>query len=202
MLDLNQLPLFMVALVAVYVVPGPDMALILSSSAAQGARIGIRTALGVACARFLHAILSGMGLAALMVRYPMFAMVIRYAGAGYLAWLAWGILRSKGSATLIEQTDASTAFRRGFLTNLLNPKAVIFCGMFLPQFVHGENGPLWAQFVALGAIFVMTGLCFDVFYAFTADRVARKVGGGKSGKWQRWIVGTVFGGLAVHLIAG
>lgn len=201
-MDASDIAVFLAALVAVYLLPGPDMALVVSTSAFRGWTDGLMVALGLAVARALHVALSALGLAALFDAHPLFFDGVRWAGAAYLLWLAWKMLVSddKGGAQTITDVRAGlAALQRGFLTNLLNPKALMFCALLLPQFVSPQHD-LAGQYLLLGAILVGLGLIFDAIYAFTAAALARRLSGGyyvrKAGKL---LFSGVFGFAAVRL---
>jgi threonine/homoserine/homoserine lactone efflux protein len=102
---------------------------------------------------------------------PWLFATVRFVGAAYLIWLGIGILRAR---SLVPERDlaAHSGSRRdtrvvirGFLTNLLNPKPLIFCSVLLPQFIHPSDGPILAQFATLGAILVFVGFLFDATFA-------------------------------------
>lgn len=168
---------FLGALAVVYLLPGADMLLVLDTATARGRRAALAVVAGLATARALHVGLAGLGLAALLLRAPGALTAVSLAGAAYLAWLALQILRAPllpatgrgGSAT---ETGVAAAFRRGLLTNLLNPKALLFCSLLLPQFLVPQQGRLALQFLLLGAILVAVGLAFDGLYALAGERLA------------------------------
>ena len=84
MIEPTLLYLYLITLIAIYLSPGPDMALVLAVSASQGRRAGVNTVTGIAVARTMHVIGSGLGLAALFATHPGFQDIVRIAGAGYL----------------------------------------------------------------------------------------------------------------------
>ncbi|UTH76632.1 LysE family translocator [Chromobacterium sp. IIBBL 290-4] len=205
MLSLSVLSLYLAALVAVYVLPGPDMALVMATSASRGAGTGLLTALGIAASRFLHVMMSGLGLAALMATHLQLFNAVRWIGAAYLLWLAWKVIRAKPAAEDAPAAAESgrAAIARGFLTNLLNPKALMFCALFLPQFVSPAHGAMLPQFALLGLILVAVGLAFDTAYAFAASGLARRLKGrGPAAKLQKSLLGGVFVLMAGRLIFG
>ncbi|WP_083370213.1 LysE family translocator [Chromobacterium sphagni] len=205
MLPLSALSLYLAALVAVYVLPGPDMALVMATSASRGVGTGLLTALGIAAARFLHVMMSGLGLAALMSAHPLLFDTVRWIGAGYLLWLAWKVIRAKPAPEDSPQATESgrAAIARGFLTNLLNPKALMFCALLLPQFVSPTYGAVPPQFALLAAILVAVGLCFDTAYAFAAGGLARRLKGRRPMvKLQKGLLGGVFVAMAGRLVFG
>lgn len=122
----SDLWLFVAALVTVYLLPGPDMAMVVSTSATNGEKDGLLVALGLAVSRAFQVTLSAIGLAAAFKTHPVLFDLVRLVGAAYFVWIAWKILGSgKANAVpaKIETKAGSAALRRGFLTNLLNPKA-------------------------------------------------------------------------------
>lgn len=212
-LDPALLTVYLSALVAVYLAPGPDMALVLAVSGANGARAGLMTSLGIAVARFAHVMASGLGLAALLAAHPPLIIGVRAIGAGYLLFIAWKLWRAQPGPASAPQAqlshapvDAVDAMRRGLLTNLLNPKALLFCGLFLPQFASPTNGPLLPQFALLGVILVLVGLAFDTCYTLLASGLAARLASLSSAprlaRLRNRFMGSVFAALAARLVAG
>ena len=213
MIEPSSLYLFITALIAVYLSPGPDMALVLAVSTSQGRRAGLSVATGIAFARALHVLGSGVGLAVLFATHPGGQDIVRIGGAGYLLFWAWKILRTplKEAEIPTETSSVGSDILRGFLTNLLNPKALLFCSLLLPQFTSPERGSLLLQFIMLGGILVSIGLFFDVSYVFVSSRVMQGLGNKvgnesrlRSGleKIRNFLMITVLGGMAIKLLAG
>lgn len=152
-----ELWLFLVALSVAYLLPGPDMILLLQTGARQGKALALTTAIGLGLARACHVALAGMGLATLFKVAPWTFDVVRLGGAAYLLWLGVQCLRANMLPALDTANTPSTvqawraAFQRGLLTNLLNPKALLFCSVLLPQFINPHAGPVAGQFVLLGS---------------------------------------------------
>ncbi|WP_257572058.1 LysE family translocator [Janthinobacterium sp. UMAB-60] len=199
--------MYLLALTGAFLLPGPDMALVLATGAARGVATALVTALGIAGARAVHVALSGAGLAALMVTHPQALQWVKWAGAAYLLYLALRLLQSALSTkTAQEEAAPATAHGaraslvRGFLTNLLNPKALLFCSMFLPQFVVGGE-QVGMQYLRLGAVLVLVGLLFDALYAVLAARLARRLRG-KPSPYGKFVLPTVFVLLAGRLVLG
>ena len=87
MLDPTVLPLFLLAVLALAVVPGPDLALIVSHALARGVRAGVWCSVGIAVAGFLQTALVAFGLGHFMQRMPVIADAVRLVGAAYLMWI-------------------------------------------------------------------------------------------------------------------
>ncbi|NVZ49109.1 LysE family translocator [Pseudomonas sp. B6002] len=201
-----ELWLFLVALSVAYLLPGPDMILLLQTGARQGKALALTTAIGLGVARVCHVALAGMGLATLFKVAPWTFDVVRLGGAAYLLWLGVQCLRANLLPNL-DPTHAITqahawreAFQRGLLTNLLNPKALLFCSVLLPQFINPQAGPVAAQFALLGVILVAVGFAFDCCYALAGARIGRWLAHNRSAqRVQQWLFGSLLIGFAVRL---
>ncbi|MDD2050710.1 LysE family translocator [Pseudomonas putida] len=197
---MTQYSLFCVALLVVYLVPGPDMFLLLNTGASEGRRQALMTALGLAIARAAHVTLAALGLAALLRTHPWAFDLLSIAGGLYLAWLGWQLLCAPvtplPASTAITRRRGrwSAALKKGLLTNLLNPKALLFCSVLLPQFISQQAGPVGHQFAMLGTVLVVTGLAFDSFYALSGDRIGRWVA---ASPWKQKLQNRLFGTLLI-----
>ncbi|WP_027209900.1 LysE family translocator [Burkholderia sp. WSM2232] len=217
MISAHLLAVYVAALLVVYAVPGPDMALILQTSIGRGVRSGFAAACGLGVARATHVTLSACGAAALLRNAPWLYDVVRYGGAVYLAWIGIQIFRSPvfalpdagaardeaGSPQGARGTgmpQLRAAFVKGLLTNLLNPKALLFCSVLLPQFVRPEAGPVALQMIELGSVLLAVGLCFDVAYAVGAARIAHWMRAHPLAQTlQRWTFSAALIGFALRL---
>lgn len=176
---MSDLWLFVSALLAIYLIPGPDMLLVLGTSANEGPKSAIAVAIGLAIARAIHVCLAAMGLVALFRIEPWTYELVRLFGAAYLLFIGWRIFRSgvdtPGNSTRLENRKTTRTYLsagyRGFATNLFNPKALIFCSVLLPQFVDPAVAHASTQFSVLGLILVLLGLLFDIFYALVGRRL-------------------------------
>lgn len=192
---MGDLFLFSTALVAIYLTPGPDMLLILSTSLNSGTRQAVAVSLGLALARGLHVLLAAIGLAALLQTTPWAFHAVRLAGAAYLLYLAWRFLTLE--TITIQATQALSekprsrylrSFSQGVLTNLLNPKSLIFCSVLLPQFVKPAQDVAF-QFALLGLILVCIGFGFDLVYSVMGRKVSAFTASRKGvQKMHNWIV--------------
>jgi threonine/homoserine/homoserine lactone efflux protein len=206
MISTHLLIVFIAALVVVYAVPGPDMALVMQTSIGRGIRSGFAAAGGLAVARATHVTLSACGVAALLRSAPWLYDVVRYGGAVYLAWIAVQIFRSpvfalpSAGAAAAEQRPLRAAFVKGLLTNLLNPKALLFCSVLLPQFVRPQEGAVIMQVVELGVVLLIVGACFDAVYATGAARIASWMRTHPLAQTvQRWTFSAALIGFALRL---
>ncbi|MBU6958263.1 LysE family translocator [Pseudomonas sp. CVAP len=201
-----ELWMFFLALAVVYLLPGPDMILLLQTGARQGKAAALATAIGLAIARGCHVALAALGLATLFKAAPWTFEVVRLAGAAYLLWLGIQCLRSNMLPNLNANGTAAAklawreAIQRGLLTNLLNPKALLFCSVLLPQFIDPQAGPVLTQFATLGVLLVVAGLLFDSGYALIGAWLGRWLERSPSAqRVQQWLFGSLLIGFALRL---
>jgi len=179
--------------------PGADFVFISASGMRGGPRLGMAAALGVHLGIVVHVAMAAAGLSALLMARPALYEVIRYLGAAYLLWLAmqawWyadDVRDARGAQRLWP------AVRRGFVTNVLNPKTALFIFAFIPQFTDPAVGPLWVQIVVLGAIFTGFGFAFSLCLGAAAGGFAHVLRA-RAGLLNR-VAGVMFAGLAARLI--
>lgn len=203
---MSDLILFLALLAVAYLIPGPDMVLILQTGAAQGRRAAWAAAFGLALARAAHVGLSAVGLAALLVASPTTFDGLRLAGAAYLAWLGWRIWRTglaRPVTGAVPILSPAAALRRGLLTNIANPKALLFCSVLLPQFVRPEQDSAAGRFILLGGILVATGLAFDLAFAAAGARLGLWLDRHPAAqRVQGWVFAGLLIGFGVSLVAG
>ncbi len=198
-LDPTLLLTFIVAGLLLNITPGADFVFVSASGIAGGAKIGMAAALGINLGILIHIALAAAGVSALLLAYPASYDIIRYAGAVYLLFMAW---QAWNSSDELGQGRAAPsigqAIRRGFVTNVLNPKTALFIFAFIPQFTDPTIGPVWIQIILLGAIFAFNGflfvLCLGAAAGYFADALRARV------TILNKITAILFGGLAARLI--
>lgn len=151
------------------VTPGATTAIVVRNALAGGRRTGLAAALGAACGNITQAALAGVGVALLLRHLPSAMLVLRLAGAAYIAWLGIKSLdkfvrgRSLAPATTARPADHRSAFREGWMGNLLNPSVTTFYATIVPTFLPPGGGA--AAFVVLAAIHVVFALVCHVSWA-------------------------------------
>ncbi|MCQ6245140.1 leucine efflux protein LeuE [Streptomyces samsunensis] len=180
MLGITDLSTYLAGLALIVLLPGPNSLYVVSVAARRGPRTGYRAAAGVLCGDAVLMALSAGGVASLLHASPMLFAVVKFAGAGYLTWLAVGMLRgartlwrrrpgaaeaarsaaaergADGAVDAAVDTAAGSAegerpYRRALVISLLNPKAILFFISFFVQFVDPDYAHPALSFVALGA---------------------------------------------------
>ena len=155
-IQLAALIAFATTCLIIELTPGPNMTYLALLSASQGRRAGMAAALGVGLGLFIVGIAAALGLAAIISNSPFLYDVLRWGGVTYLIWLAWEAWQT-AEETSPGKADAPDGnakhFRRGLITNLLNPKAGIFYVAILPTFVDPSKDVV-SQTIALSVIYV------------------------------------------------
>lgn len=135
--------------------PGPNMAWLAILTVSEGRRPGYAAVAGVALGLALVGLAAAVGLTALIAASPLAYQGLRWAGVLYLLWLAWDGWRGKGESDAHGMAGSRLGlyFRRGLLTNMLNPKAAVFYLAVLPTFTTGQ-GPILSETLILSLIYV------------------------------------------------
>jgi threonine/homoserine/homoserine lactone efflux protein len=196
-----NLSLFVVAAVALLVVPGPAVLYIVARSVEQGRLAGFISDLGIHSATLVHVLAAALGLSALLASSALAFAVVKYAGAAYLIWIGLKKIFGRaeaGEVKALKPVGYRRLYREGFIVNLLNPKTALFFLAFLPQFVEVDRGHVVSQIVFLGLLFTALGFVSDGCYALAASA---------AGKWlrqsraylnfERYVSGVIFIGLGL-----
>jgi RhtB (resistance to homoserine/threonine) family protein len=212
MLGITHFPLFLAAVFLLNVTPGPDTAYIVGRSVAQGRGAGIMSAMGISAGCIVHALACAFGLTALLAASATAFTVVKFAGAIYLVYLGVRLLFAKSAEPVAGDTDADQAsarsapkslrqlFMQGFVTNVLNPKVVLFFVSFFPQFVAADSPSKVLSFLTLGVAFILMTTVWNSFVAWIAGSVTARFAGNPGIK--RWLdrgVGSAFVGLGIKL---
>ncbi|KAF1030101.1 MAG: Leucine efflux protein [Pseudomonas sp.] len=203
MIELQVLALFAGACIALNLTPGPDMLLIASRSVSQGRASGFMSLAGIQAGTYCHALAAALGLSQLFVTVPVAYDVVRFAGAAYLAYLAWKAFTSQATPLTTTATGALSLgqiFKQGLVTNLLNPKMALFVLALFPQFVQPDKGSIVTQMLVLATVLNVTGLLVNGAVTLLAAKLRNKmVSNLKVAKRLNQLLGTVFLGLACRL---
>ena len=206
MIDFSVLPIFFTAIFFLAISPGPDLVLISTYSSTKGFQAGLMISIGILLAGGLQTLLVAFGLGQLMQSIPTFAYAIKIIGALYLGYLGIKMLISWyhksqqiSTAKPSENTPNYSLVNRGFLNNLLNPKALLFFSLFLPQFTTG-TGSLSVQILVLGLLLSAFTFLINCFFSLTFSKVGKLVGRSFNlGRHIDGLLGFIFLGLATRL---
>ena len=184
--------------------PGPNMVYLISRAISQGRVAGLISLGGVALGFVFYMLCAAFGITAIVMAVPYAYDMLRFAGALYLLYLAWQALRPGGRSPFqvrkLPKDSPRRLFAMGFLTNLLNPKIAVMYLSLLPQFIQPGHGSVLAQSLVLGTTQIAISTSVNAVIAVTAGSVAATLASRPGGlKAQRWLMGTVLAGLALHL---
>jgi threonine/homoserine/homoserine lactone efflux protein len=176
--DLATIAVFSAATLAILLVPGPAVVYIVTRSVAQGRGAGLISVLGIHAGSVVHVLAAALGISALLAASATAFTVVKYVGAAYLLYLGVRRLLARddgGEQAAVERRSGARLFWEGFAVNVLNPKTAIFFLAFLPQFVRPEAGPVAAQVLVLGGVWIALGFASDGAFALLASAVAGRL---------------------------
>jgi threonine/homoserine/homoserine lactone efflux protein len=176
-----------------------------SRALCQGRMAGWISMLGVQAGNVVHISAATLGLSTIMASMPLLFDAIRFAGAAYLLWLAWQAIRPGGRG-LFEAQDlphdsSAKLFRMGLVTNLLNPKQLVFFTSIFSQFLHPDRGSVLHQGLQLAVTHISLSIVVNGLIVAGAAGIA--VFFQRSAGWlrvQRFVMATVLAGLALRLV--
>ncbi len=165
---------YLTASVLLTLAPGPDNTFVVAQGISRGRRAAILTALGMCSGVSVHTTAAALGISAMLYSSATAFMVLKYAGAAYLIYLAWKAITEHGAVAL-KPVDGNSSgwllFRRGFIMNVINPKVGIFFLAFLPQFVSPGSGSIAGQMLLLGFLFMAQAVIIFCIIGFLAGSV-------------------------------
>jgi threonine/homoserine/homoserine lactone efflux protein len=192
---ISNLGLFFVAVLLLNATPGPDTAYIVGRSVAQGRNAGLISALGISVGCCVHALALALGLSAILAASATAFMLIKLAGGIYLIYLGIRMALAKpvavAAAVKEDVRSLRTIFWQAMVTNVLNPKVILFFLAFIPQFVRTDAPQKTVAFLLLGAMFAAISMCWNSGTAFLAGTLARRAS--RNPKVRVWLERTVGG---------
>lgn len=203
-MDLTTLALFAPFAFLLAITPGPDMLYVMTRSIAQGRAAGLVSVLGFCAGCYIHGLAAALGLSSLFAAAPLAYDILRFAGALYLLWLAWSSIRNPsvfaGTDGIVPRAALWSVFRQALIGNMLNPKVILFFVALFPQFVDPSKGSIILQALLLVTTLNIVGGLVNGSIAMAAGRfgtwMAVRPGWQKV---QRWLMATVFAGIAVRI---
>jgi len=184
---------FLLAAVLIAITPGPGAVLSMSIGMRYGYRSALLAILGLQAALLLQLVVVALGLGALLAASETAFGLLKLAGAAYLIWLGVQKWRAPVAAVVAASGDLSKRglFVQGLLVNLTNPKAIVFIGALVPQFIDPAQ-PVAAQYAVIAATLCATDVIVMSGYAVLALQMGRWLGEARHVRWQNRIFGAVF----------
>ena len=191
---------FLLAVSFVELTPGPNMGYLAALSASEGRAAGFKAVLGVTLGLAVYMIAAVIGVAEVIARLPIVYSVLRWAGVlflFYLAWEAWNDASESSPGNT--QESFAAPFWRGFLANVLNPKAAIFYISLLPGFISPAHGSFRAQAFTLGTLHILVSVVIHSAIVISAAKVGALVADGGRSNILRKSMAVLIGISAVWL---
>ena len=180
--------LFALTVIPLIFTPGPDMLFILSQVMGKDAKAGMMATVGVCLGYLVHSVFVALGIAAIIVSFPILFETIRWLGIAYLLFLAFSLIKSvfNTQKLAIEKKNTAKPIQKGFFTALLNPKGMLIYFAILPQFID-KTGNTVSQGLILSFIFI--GLCFVVYCSLSVIFAKISQNTQLDERKQKWIDG-------------
>jgi len=157
---------FLTAALVLAITPGPGIFYVLARSLRGGRREGVLSAAGTCLGGLMHVAAAAWGLSAILAASALAFDAVRYAGAAYLIYLGYRMIRTRHQEAAMDSVGAARGtFLQGVMTEVLNPKTALFFLAFIPQFVSVRSGHVAEQFLMLGAISVTLNTSADLIVA-------------------------------------
>jgi len=174
---------YVIGALGIILLPGPNSLFVLSVATARGVKAGYQGACGVFVGDTILLMLTALGAASLLRAYPALFMVVKYAGAAYLAWvgvnLVWSAIQKWRNPKVAEAPAAETPahlahpFKRALVISLLNPKAILFLLSFFVQFIDPAYETPAVPFLILSAIVMAFSALYLSALIFAGTRLAQ-----------------------------
>lgn len=175
---------YVLGALGIILLPGPNSLFVLSVATARGVKAGYQGAMGVFVGDTILLLLTALGAASLLRTYPALFMVVKYLGAGYLAWVGLNLVRAAIArwrnpvatefvAAKETQTHLANPFKRALVISLLNPKAILFLLSFFVQFIDPTYATPAVPFLILSAIVMAFSALYLSALIFAGVRLAQ-----------------------------
>ena len=204
MLSAETIFAFFMASTLLAIAPGPDNLFVLTQSALHGRLSGLIVILGLCTGLLVHTGAVAFGVAVIFQVSTLAFNMLKFAGAGYLIYLAWHAFRftpERISMNAGQKNRLGALYRRGIIMNITNPKVSLFFLAFLPQFANQERGPISLQMILLGVIFI----CATILVFGSAALIGGTLGNllnqsERAQKLLNRVAGSIYVGLALKLV--
>jgi threonine/homoserine/homoserine lactone efflux protein len=205
--DSHGLALYVVASLALIITPGQDMIYVITRSLAQGRAAGVYSAIGVCLGILVHTALAALGVGAILQASETLFVALKLLGAAYLVYLGIRMIFSRAVQEEMRGGGARLSplalVWQGILSNVTNPKIVLFFFAFLPQFVDRASLHPTRDLVLLGVLYAVLALPVKVGVGLAAGGLSERILRSESAlKWIQRASAAVLIGLGVRLVVG
>ena len=207
---IDQFWTFLVAITLLTLFPGVDSLLVIKNASRGGWQDGLATSSGICCGLFVHALVSAFGVSALLLQSLLAFNLLKLVGGGYLLWLGscslWRALRKQSGSSVDQQILTpqpryfrfSRSLREGFISNVFNPKTLLFYMAFLPQFIDPTRSVV-IQTLLMAATHFVIAMIYQGALVFAAIRVCQYFKGGFLARLTEGLAGAVLVGFGLRI---
>jgi threonine/homoserine/homoserine lactone efflux protein len=204
MFGIHNYWLFIVSGLLLNITPGQDTLYIVGRSVSQGRRAGVLSVLGISTGCLGHTLAAAFGLSAMLAASSQAFMVVKFIGAAYLVYLGFQMVLSRASAprqlTTGQPARGWMIYRQGILTNVFNPKVVLFFLAFLPQFIESGSSTKVVAFLILGLTFIFNGTIWCMLVVWFSSAFSQRLRERHSMEsWLKRAAGALFVGLGLKI---
>ena len=205
-METPALGLYIVASLALIATPGQDMLYVITRSLAQGRFAGVCSAVGVCLGILVHTALAALGVGAILQASETLFIALKLIGAAYLVYLGLKLALSREAARAIGAAGARLSpfalVWQGVLSNVTNPKIVLFFLAFLPQFVDPASAHPTRDLVFLGVLYAALALPIKTAVGLAAGSLSQRIFKRPAAiAWMNRFSGTVLVALGLRLAA-
>ena len=200
MLGISDYPAFCAAVLLFLALPGPGTFALLTSTGKGGFRAGAAATLGVIAGDQVLLWMAVAGVAALLAAHPTVFHLVQYAGAAYLCWIGFKLMRARGGAAPVVDMQPGRYFRQACLITLLNPKAIVFYMAFFPLFIDPATHQGAITFATMAVTIAAITLAYCLALCACAHAVAAQVKAHRRlAKWLERLAGVFLVGFGIKL---
>ena len=198
---------YLLAITLLTLTPGVDTLLVIRNTSRGGVRDGVVSSFGICSGLFVHATVSAVGISLILLQSAIAFSLLKFAGAGYLIWLGLTSLRKACVATGAASVSVSPvgsgfrprrSFLEGFLSNVLNPKTIVFYMAFLPQFIDPARSAL-QQSLLLAGVHFLIAMLWQTVLALLVRQTRNWLMQGNAGKLLEGLSGSILMLLGLKL---
>mgnify|MGYP003989953611 CR=1 FL=1 len=207
-METHLLITYLIAITVLSITPGLDTMLVIRNTARGGWQDGVISSFGICSGLFVHASVSAVGISVILLQTAWAFAALKMAGACYIVWLGIGSLRklfqgktalsADGLSAVRQPYQIGRSLREGVLSNVLNPKTVVFYMAFLPQFINPQHSALVQSLILAGLHFIIA-MIWQSFLALLVNQAKSRVLQPRVGKIFDGLTGTILGSLGIKL---
>ena len=201
-METTAFTLFMVTSVIIIITPGPDMIYVLTQGISKGKKAGVLSAGGVVTGLLIHTVIASLGLGILITTSRIAYSILKYAGACYLCYLGIQSIRDKTKLDIRESRELNSGrtYINGLLSNVFNPKIIVFFMAFLPQFIDPGKVNSQKGFLVLGLVFAAMGAVFLSTVGYMSGKIGLILKKNSAiMKWMNKLAGSIMIVLGLRL---